>query len=499
MSGEYFDIAIVGAGLSGIGTAYYLQAKCPSKSYIILEGRNSIGGTWDLFRYPGIRSDSDMYTLGYNFKPWREAKSIADGPSILKYLRETAAENGINKRIRYGHLVKNATWSSADAVWTIEAERKDTGETVRLRCNFLLMCSGYYSYEKGYTPEEFEKSKNINCFKGQIVHPQEWPKDLNYQGKKVAIVGSGATAITIVPEIAKEAEQVVMLQRSPTYVVSRPDKDVLANFLHKILPEKIAYSLIRWKYIESQQSFYRLARKKPEEVKQKLLEMVREELGPDYDIKTHFTPQYNPWDQRLCLVPNSDLFQAIRSGKVSIVTDLIDTFTEKGILLKSGKELEADIIVTATGLNCIFLGGVKFSVDDRPVEFPNTYTYKGIMYSDVPNLISFLGYVNVSWTLRSDLIAEYVCRLIDYMDKKGFRQCSPRLRDEERNMPTRPLIDKLSSGYIQRAIQLFPKQGDREPWISSQNYQREKKIFRHEPIEDSVLTFSNSVSPVGNN
>ena len=492
MSTEYFDVVIVGAGLSGVGAAYHLQAKCPGKSYVVLEGRDSMGGTWDLFRYPGIRSDSDMYTLGYNFKPWREAKVIADGPSILKYVQETAAENGIDEHIRYGHLVKKATWSSAHATWTVETERKDTTQTVRFSCNFLLMCSGYYSYKGGYTPE----FKNRERFEGKIVHPQKWPEDLDYCGKKVVVIGSGATAITLVPEIAKDAGHVVMRQRSPTYVVSAPNKDALANFLHKILPEQIAYVLMRWKYIALQQSFYRSTRTKPEKVKRQLLEMVRKELGPDYDVETHFTPRYNPWDQRLCLVPNSDLFQVIKSGKASVVTDHIDTFTEKGILLKSGKELEADIIVTATGLNLIMLGGVKFAVDDQPVEFSKTYIYKGMMFSDVPNLVSTFGYINASWTLRADLTAEYVCRLINHMDETGLRQCTPRLRDQDRNMSARPLVDNFSSGYIQRVMHLFPKQGDREPWINPQNYRRDKKMIRHGAIEDGVLVFSNRVPAV---
>ncbi|MCG8347672.1 MAG: NAD(P)/FAD-dependent oxidoreductase, partial [Chloroflexales bacterium] len=329
MSMEYFDVVIVGAGLSGIGAAYHLQDKCPGKSYIILEGRNAMGGTWDLFRYPGIRSDSDMYTLGYNFKPWREAKAIADGPSILKYVQETAAENGIDKHIRYGHRVKKAAWSSARAAWTIEVERQDTAETVSFRCNFLLMCSGYYSYEGGYTPE----FKGRDRFAGMIVHPQEWPKDLDYRAKKVVVIGSGATAVTLIPAMAQDVEHVVMLQRSPTYIVSLPDQDAIAHVLRKFLPERIAYAIIRWKNIAFQQSFYRRTRTKPEYVKEQLIGLVRKELGPDYDVATHFTPRYNPWDQRLCLVPNSDLFKAIRSGKASVVTDHIDTSTEKGIRL----------------------------------------------------------------------------------------------------------------------------------------------------------------------
>ncbi|MDJ0580624.1 NAD(P)/FAD-dependent oxidoreductase [Crocosphaera sp.] len=487
---EYFDVVIVGAGLSGIGAAYHLQTKCPNKSYVILEGRESMGGTWDLFRYPGIRSDSDMYTLGYNFKPWREAKSIADGPSILKYVQETAADNSIDKHIRYNHRVKQASWSSEVAAWTIEVEGKDNSSTTYLSCNFLLMCSGYYSYEKGYTPE----FKGYNRFQGQIIHPQEWPHDLDYQDKKVVVIGSGATAITLVPEIAKKADHVVMLQRSPTYVVSRSDTDKTANLLRKLLPEKIAYAINRWKYTAFQQFFYRRMRTEPEKAKEMLLDMVRQELGPDYDIDTNFTPDYNPWDQRLCLVPNSDLFRVLKSGQASVVTAQIDSFTEKGILLKSGEELKADIIVTATGLNILLLGGVKFIVDNQPMEFSKTYTYKGLMYSGVPNLGSIFGYVNASWTLRADLMAEYVCRVINHMDKKGFRQCTPCLRNEDQNMETRSLIDNFSPGYLQRVMHLLPKQGDREPWLNSQNYQRDKKIFRYGAIEDGVLRFSNPIN-----
>jgi monooxygenase len=488
MSIEHFDIVIVGAGLSGIGTAYQLQSKCPEKSYMILEERDSIGGTWDLFRYPGIRSDSDMYTLGYNFKPWKEAKVIADGPSILKYVQETATENGIDKHIRYGYLVQKATWSSTNSTWTIETQHKSTNETVCFTCNLLLMCSGYYSYKDGYTPE----FKGRDRFQGKIIHPQKWDKNLDYRGKKVVVIGSGATAITLVPEMSKDAEHVVMLQRSPSYLVSRSDEDAIANFLTKFLPAKLIYPIMRLKYIALQQITYQTMRAKPEMSKQKLIDMVRQELGSDYDVEKHFTPHYNPWDQRLCLVANSDLFQSIKSGKASVVTDDINTFTEKGILLKSGQELEADIIVTATGLNLVVLGGVKFDVDGQPVDFSNTYVYKGMMYSNVPNLVSVFGYINASWTLRADLIAEYICRIINHMDKTSSPQCTPRLRDEEQNMTARPLVENFSSGYIQRVIHLLPKQGDREPWIGAQSYKRDKKMVRCQAIEDGVLVFSSA-------
>ena len=479
---EYFDVIIVGAGLSGIGTAYHLQTKCPNKSYVILESRESMGGTWDLFRYPGIRSDSDMHTLGYSFKPWKEAKVIADGASILNYVRETAEENNIEQHIHYDRAVKKANWNE-DATWTIKTETKEGIQVYS--CNFLLMCSGYYSYQQGYTPQ-FNGSDR---FEGQVVHPQKWPEDLDYYNKKVVVIGSGATAITLVPEIAKDAERVVMLQRSPTYIVSRSDRDKSADLLRKLLPEKLAYAIIRWKYIALQQFFYRRTRTHPKKVKQMLIEMVRQKLGSDYDVETHFTPAYDPWDQRLCLVPNDDLFESISSGKADVVTDEIDNFTENGILLKSGKELEADIIITATGLNLLVLGGVEFSVDGQLVKFPDTYTYKGLMYSDVPNLVATFGYVNASWTLRADLTAEYTCRLINYMDRHVYRQCKPCLRDEDGNMTPRPFIDDFSSGYIQRFVHLFPKQGNREPWTNLQNYWRDRKTLRRDSIDDGVLVF----------
>ena len=486
MTAQFFDVVIVGAGLSGVGAACHLQDKCPGKSYVILEGRGSIGGTWDIFRYPGIRSDSDMHTLGYNFKPWCEAKAIADGPAILKYVKEAAAEHGIDKHIRYRHLVKKAIWSSSDAAWTVEARCNGTGGTVAIRCNMLLVCAGYYSYDAGYTPVFTGRDR----FKGDIIHPQEWPENLDYRGKKIVVIGSGATAVTLIPAVAEEAGHVVMVQRSPSYVVSRPEKDKIANILRKLLPEKVAYAITRWKNIRFQQLVYRRTRTNPDKIKRMLLDMVRKELGPDYDIETHFTPRYNPWDQRLCLVPDSDLFYAIRSGKASIVTDQIDTFTEDGVLLKSSEELEADIIITATGLNLILLGGMEFSIDGKLVKFSDTFSYKGMMYSDVPNLISTFGYINASWTLHADLIAEYACRLINYMDAKGYRQCAPHVSAEDKDMQTQPWISAFSSGYIQRLMHLFPKQGDKEPWINTQNYGLDKKLLRRGSIDDGVLLFS---------
>ncbi|MBI3675238.1 MAG: NAD(P)/FAD-dependent oxidoreductase [Proteobacteria bacterium] len=482
---EHFDVVIVGAGLSGVGAGVRLHENCPSKSYVILEGRPAMGGTWDLFRYPGIRSDSDMHTLGYDFKPWRDAKAIADGPAILNYVNDTAKEYGVDRHIRYNHLVKKAAWSTKDSAWTVEATRG--GETVRFTCNMLFMCSGYYSYREGYTPE----FKGIETYKGKIVHPQKWPEDLDYKNKKVVVIGSGATAMTLVPAMAEDAAHITMLQRSPTYVVSRPDKDAIANTLRKYLPEHWAYALTRWKNVTLQQFMYRRTRTRPEQVKEMLLKGVRKELGPDYDVEKHFTPSYNPWDQRLCLVPNSDLFAAIRSGKASVVTDQIDAFTEKGIKLKSGEELEADIIVTATGLNLVILGETDFAVDGSAVDISKTWSYKGMMYSDVPNMVSTFGYINASWTLRADLTSEYVCRLINHMDKTRARQATPRLRESDRTMPARPWITDFSSGYMSRMMDRFPKQGDREPWINPQNYTRDKKMIRYGEIEDGVLAFSN--------
>ena len=484
---EHFDVLIVGAGLSGIGAGVHLRRECPDKTWVILAGRDTIGGTWDLFRYPGVRSDSDMHTLGYSFKPWREAKAIADGPSILEYVKEAAREHDVERRIRYRHRVTKAAWSTADAAWSVEAERGKSGEKVCITCNFLYLCAGYYSYRQGHTPEFAGREQ----FKGRIVHPQQWPEDLDYAGKRVLVIGSGATAMTLVPAMAKTAGHVAMLQRSPTYVVSRPDRDPIANFLRRVLPERWAYAITRWKNVSFQQRVYRRTRTDPHFVKQRLLQMVRKELGPDFDVATHFTPRYNPWDQRLCLIPNSDLFEAIRSGKVSVVTDHVDAFTEKGVLLRSGKELDADIIVTATGLNLVLLGEMQFSVDGKPVDFAKTWTYKGLMVSDVPNLVSTFGYINASWTLRADLTAEYVCRLLNHMDKCGARQATPRLRPGDAAMPERPWIEDFSSGYMRRAMHLFPRQGDREPWINPQNYVRDRKMIREAAIEDGVLQFSN--------
>ena len=430
----HFDVLIIGAGLSGIGAAVHLQRHCPGKSYAILETRDAIGGTWDIFRYPGIRSDSDMHTLGYSFKPWTAAKSIADGPSIRSYVNETADEHGIREHIRFHSRMTKADWNSAAAAWQVEVENTETGAAETMTCGFLMMCSGYYSYRQGHTPD-FEGRED---FAGEIVHPQFWPEDLDYAGKKVVIIGSGATAMTLVPAMAGKAGHVTMLQRSPTYVVSRPDEDGIANTLRKFLPNTWAYGLTRMKNVALQQFMYAQTRKNPEKVKERLLGMLREELGPDFDIETHFTPTYNPWDQRLCLVPNSDLFEALREGRASVVTDHIERFDATGIQLKSGEHVDADIIVTATGLELVILGEAAFSVDGEQVDFSKTWTYKGLAYSGVPNLVSTFGYINASWTLRADLTSEYACRVLNRMDELGANTVVPHLRPGEEDMRRGP-------------------------------------------------------------
>lgn len=486
MSSEYFDIVIVGAGLSGIGAAVHLQQECPGKSFLLLEGRENSGGTWDLFRYPGIRSDSDMYTLGYSFKPWKQGKAIADGPSILNYIRETAAENGIDKHIRYQHQVREANWSTAQAAWTLKVQLAESDEFTHIRCNMLLMCSGYYSYVAGHTPP----FPGLEKFQGKLIHPQHWPQDLNHKGKNMVVIGSGATAMTLVPELAKDAAQVTLLQRSPTYVISRPDTDWIARVLGALLPDQWAYKLVRLKNITMQQWLYRRTRSRPEQVKKQLLKWARKALPKGYDVDRHFTPSYNPWDQRLCLVPNGDLFAAINKGKAQVVTDTIRSFDPQGIQLESGASLTADIVVTATGLELVVLGEVAFSVDSVPVNFAETYTYKGMMFSDVPNLISTFGYINASWTLRADLTARYACRVINHMDDSHFRQCTPRLRKRDKTMPQRPWIDDFSSGYMQRMMPQFPKQGDQDPWINPQNFKHDKKMIEEAALEDGALQFT---------
>lgn len=484
VSSEHFDVLIVGAGLSGIGAAHHLQQRCPGKTYAILEAREEIGGTWDLFRYPGIRSDSDMHTLGYRFRPWTEAKAIADGPSILRYVRDTASEGGIDRHIRLRHRVVNAEWSSADARWTVEAERTDSGETVTVTCGFLFVNSGYYRYDEGYTPE----FHGLDRFTGEVVHPQHWPEELDYAGKRVVVIGSGATAVTLVPAMAKDAAHVTMLQRSPTYIVSMPGEDALANRLRRHLPDRVVYPIVRWKNVFLQGVSYRLSRRRPELMKKLLRRGAMKALPPGYDVDTHFNPRYNPWDQRLCLVPDADLFKALHDGSAEIVTDRIESFTEDGIRLESGAELKADLVVTATGLNLLFLGGMRVAIDGEEPDMARALTYKGMMLSDFPNFAYTLGYTNASWTLKADLTSEYICRLLNHMDAGGYSICTPKVSDP--SITEQPLLD-FNSGYVLRSIDALPKQGSKEPWKLRQNYPLDLRTLRHGPVADGTMQFSN--------
>jgi cation diffusion facilitator CzcD-associated flavoprotein CzcO len=480
---NHFDVIVIGAGISGIGAGYHLQTKCPEKSYAILEGRDTIGGTWDLFKYPGIRSDSDMYTLGFSFFPWKEKEAIADGPSILKYLDETSKKFNIDKKIKFNHYVKDASWCSEKSVWTLKVEDKNLMDTVTLSCNFIFMCSGYYSYEKGYTPD-FE---GINEFNGKIMHPQKWDTSIDYSDKEVIVIGSGATAVTLVPEMAKYAKHVTMLQRSPTYVVSAPQQDPLAIFLQKYLPSKLSYLIVRWKNILRQQWYFRLCKKNPKRVKDFIINQVRKSLGHDYDVDKHFTPNYNPWDQRMCLVPNGDLFKSIRKKQTSVVTDTIDKFTSTGIKLESGKTLAADLIVTATGLNLEICSNINLKVDGQDINLPDTVTYKGMMFSGVPNLVSTFGYTNASWTLGADLTSEYVCRLLNYMKKSSIKKCCPEANSKIENNDD---WLNLTSGYIKRSKDIFPKQGKRSPWTNNQNFLKDIFQIRYGKINDGEIKFS---------
>jgi len=480
---EHFDVVVVGAGISGIGAGYHLKTQAPDRSYVILEGRDRLGGTWDLFRYPGIRSDSDMYTLGYSFKPWTEAKAIADGGSILRYLEETAREHDIERHIRYAHRVVSAAWSTADAAWTVTAERGPEQERVVFTCNFLFMCSGYYNYAKGHAPE----FPGAEQFAGRIVHPQFWPADLDYSGKRVVVIGSGATAVTLVPEMAKTAAHVTMLQRSPTYVVSRPSEDGFANWLRRRLPGKAAYAIVRWRNVLFGQYFYSRTRKYPEQAKQRIVGWVRDHLGPDYDVEKHFTPKYNPWDQRLCLVPDADLFEAIKGGGASVVTERIERFTPTGIRLETGEELSADVIVTATGLELQLMSGITLTVDGGAADPSKSLNYKGMMFSDIPNLALSFGYTNASWTLKADLTCAYVCRLLNTMKARGLRQATPRVGDDD--VAPEPFLD-FTSGYVQRAVDLFPKQGSKQPWKLHQNYTKDLMALRFGSVDEG-MEFSN--------
>lgn len=476
------DIIVVGAGISGIAAGYNLQKSCPNKSFAILEGRSSLGGTWDLFKYPGVRSDSDMHTLGFRFKPWIHKKSIADGPSILEYLNETVDEYNLREKISFNQKVISSNWSSDKSVWELKV--LSNGDEISMTCNFLFLCGGYYSYDKPFMP----KFPNQEEFQGKLIHPQFWDESLDYTNKKVIVIGSGATAITLVPAIAKKAEHVTMLQRSPSYVISGPGEDSWSHSLNKILPIRLSYFLIRWKNILRTSLGFYLSRKYPNWIKKRIIDLVRDELGQDYDVEKHFTPRYNPWDQRMCLVPDSDLFASIRDGKASVVTDLIKSFNKDGILVESGEQINADIIISATGIEINMLNDINVFVDDEKVVPNAKLAYKGMMLSGVPNLAFTFGYVNASWTLRADLTCEYVCRLLNLMDKQKVSVCLP---EEDSNAVVDDEYIDFTSGYVQRALDIMPKQGIKAPWRNYQNYLKDIFLVRLFSIKDSTLKFYN--------
>jgi cation diffusion facilitator CzcD-associated flavoprotein CzcO len=483
MQDQDLDVLVVGAGISGIGAAVHLKTLCPDKRFLVLERRERFGGTWDLFRYPGIRSDSDMYTLGFRFKPWTARKAIADGPAIRDYLGETIREHDLDRMIHYGQRVLRADWEGKRARWTLEVEEVASGKTVHFSAAMLFMCSGYYDYDAGYTPD----FPGLSDFEGTVVHPQHWPEDLDCRGKRVVVIGSGATAVTLVPALAEaDAEQVTMLQRTPTYMVSRPSEDAFALWLRRVLPTGLAYAITRWRNILTQQFFYSFMRWRPRAAARRLIDMVGDMLPAGYDLKTHFTPPYKPWDQRLCLVPDSDFFRAIRRGRASVATGHIARFTRGGIALESGEELPADVIVTATGLNVRVFGGVEFGIDGTPFVPAKHVLHKGTMLSDVPNLLMWFGYTNASWTLKADLTAEYACRLIQRMDASGARIVVPRLQG--RRIPLTDFVD-FSSSYFRRVMDRLPKQGTQFPWRLHQNYLKDVFLLRHGRLDDGALSF----------
>jgi cation diffusion facilitator CzcD-associated flavoprotein CzcO len=479
METEHVDVLIVGAGLSGIGAACQLRRNCPTKSLAVLEARASMGGTWDLFRYPGVRSDSDMFTLGYSFAPWGQDQSIARGASILDYIGATAREYGVEEAIRYGHRVMRADWSSAEGRWSVQATRADSGDTVTMTCNFLYACTGYYRYDEGYTPH-FE---GIERFRGEIVHPQHWPADLDCAGKRVVVIGSGATAVTLVPALAESAEHVTMLQRSPSYILSIPSHDPLAASLGPRLSAELTYSIVRFKNVLATLLIYEFSRRAPKLMRRLIRRLASRQLPPGFDIDKHLNPRYDPWDQRLCLVPDSDLFETLRGGRASIATDEIEAFTETGITLRSGAHLDADVVVTATGLNLLVLGGLEMTVDAVAVDSGKAVVYKSMMLGGVPNMAFTFGYTNASWTLRADLVAEYVCRLLKHMDANGFTVATPQAPDP--SLPTEPFLD-LTSGYVQRSLDVFPKQGAMAPWRVNQNYVKDLRLLKHGPVDDAI-------------
>jgi monooxygenase len=483
MRKNHVDVIIMGAGLSGIGAACHLQRNCPDKSYIILEARNSMGGTWDLFRYPGIRSDSDMYTLGYNFKPWTNPKVIADGPSILSYIKETAQEYKVEPKIKFNTKVIEIRWSTKDTIWSVHCLNTKTNETTVYTCNYLESCMGYYKYEKGYTPE----FKGMDTFKGVIIHPQLWPENLDYTDKEVIVIGSGATAVTLVPAMTDRAKHVMMLQRSPTYVVSVPNKSLFPKKMNEILPSQLMYSINRTAHVGISMLQYSLSRAQPEMMKKFFIKSPMKELSKDYDVATHFTPKYNPWDERLCVVPEGDLFKAINKGKASVVTGHIDTFTKEGIILETGEELKADIIITATGLELQMIGGIKLYIDDTEPNPNDAIVYKGMMIKDVPNFVFVVGYTNASWTLKADLASSYFCRLINETEKLNKKMFVPK---SDKPIDTEPIMD-FKSGYVQRAIRSgnLPKQGTKAPWKLKQNYIYDALILNYGKIKDGYLKF----------
>ena len=479
---EAFDVLVIGAGISGISAGYHLQQHCPGKRYAILEARDRLGGTWDLFRYPGIRSDSDMHTFGFGFRPWPSPKAISDGADILAYLNDTVREYGIDRHIRYGCRLLSADWSSADACWTLTVQTAANPQPVQMRCSFLLMCSGYYDYAKGHTPH-FE---GADQFKGRIVHPQHWPADLDWSGQKVVIIGSGATAVTMVPAMAERAAHVTMLQRSPTWIASRPSVDKIAVWLDRLLPARMAHHLVRAKNVRFGRWFFNLCRTQPHKAAKGLLDLVRKQLPEGYDVEKHFKPRYRPWEQRLCLVPDGDLFKAIRSGRAEVVTDRIRAFTAHGIALESGQQLPADVIVTATGLELKFIGGIALSVDGTAIDPRRSRPYHGIMLSDLPNLALVFGYTNASWTLRADLVNAWVCKLINQIDARGARWCVPRLKGDPGDEPWAD----FSSGYFQRALDRFPRQGAQAPWRTEQDYLREQTTLGADSLNDPALEYA---------
>ena len=485
---EHVDVLIIGAGISGIGAAYYLQREHPSKSYAILEARGATGGTWDLFRFPGIRSDSDLHTFGYAFKPWEDKKAIAGADAILAYLRETAAENGIDRKIRLHHKVRGAAWSSKDARWLVDIERADSGETLRIACRWLFCASGYYRYDEGFSPR-FEGKER---FAGPIVHPQHWPEDLDYRGKRVVVIGSGATAVTLVPAMAEEAAHVTMVQRTPTYILPMPSEDKIANLLRRVLPRDRAYELTRRKNIAMQRAIWRLCQRFPRAARRIIRSMNVKQLPKGYPVDEHFNPPYDPWDQRLCMVPDADLFKAIRRGRASVITARIETFTERGIRLEGGREIEADILVTATGLNLLPFGGIGLTVDGDPVHIPEKVAFKGMMLDGVPNFAFAIGYTNSSWTLKVGLLCEHFCRLLAYMDAHGHAICRPEISDPA--MPRQPLLN-FAAGYVKRSIDQLPRQGDRAPWRTSMDYYSDTKLLKEDSVEDPNLHFSSPARP----